>query len=126
MGFARSLADKRYYVKTGDVERLSSAVLDDNTLFALIDTIDFEISAARDRMIAIAGTDRRGIEELLKGSGSPKASELAEIRSTLQSALMSASKEHDELVKEMEKISSKIKSDADTLSNHLRLDPFAR
>ncbi|HSV97058.1 MAG TPA: hypothetical protein VLM75_09005 [Spirochaetota bacterium] len=125
-GFARSIVDKRYYLKTGDIERLAEAVADDSALFELIDTIDYDIGCARDRMNAITGTEGHGIDELMNKSGGPKAAELFEIRSAVGIVLRNASKEHDELARGMEKISSKIRSDADALSGHLRLDLFNR
>ncbi len=125
-GFARSLADKRYFLRTGDTERLAEAVACDNSLFELIDTIDFEIGSTIDRMAAINGTDRNGLEDLLKKSGSPGAAGLFEIRSAVRRVLKNSSVEHDELIHQMEKVSSKIRSDADSLSGHLKFEPFDR
>ncbi|MCU0845991.1 MAG: hypothetical protein MUC76_13825 [Spirochaetes bacterium] len=125
-GFARSLVDKRYYLKTGDIDRLAEAVADDNALFELIDTIDYEIGSARDRMIALTGMGSGGIEELLNTSAGPKAAVLFEIRAAVGIVLRNASIEHDELIRGMEKVSLKIMSDADALSAHLRLDFFDR
>ena len=124
-GFTRSLADRRYYIKTGDTERLSSAVSEGGALLELVDTIDYEIGAAFDRIASIAGIDRRDIEDMLRGSGHPGALELLDIRSRIRSLITGALKDHDALIEGMERLSLKIRADADTLSRHRNVKPMA-
>lgn len=122
--YARSLADRRYYLKTGDTERLSSAVSEGGVLLELVDAIDYEIGAGFDRIASIAGVERRDIDDMLRVSGHPKAVELFEIRARIGSLIAGAIKDYETLVEEMERLSLKIQSDADTLSRYIKVKPM--
>ncbi|HNU92176.1 MAG TPA: hypothetical protein PKO25_09915 [Spirochaetota bacterium] len=122
---ARSIADKLYYLKTGDTERLSLAVSEDSPLIELIDTLDFDIGAAMDRMAAIAGTDRIGVEKLLRAPGHTGASELLRIRARIGDEIANLVEVNDELVKGMEGLSSSILADAEALSRLRKVKPVS-
>ncbi len=123
--FARTLDDWRYYIKTEDTERLSSAVSESDALLELVDTIDYDIGAAFDRISSIAGIDRGDIEDMLRGSGHPGAAELLGIRSRIKRLIAGALKDYEAVIEEMERLSLKIRADADTLSHYRKLKPMA-
>ena len=112
--------DKRYFLKSGDTERLLESFERERPFFASIDEIDMKISSIRRDLCAILGVDESGFHATLVSIDEPLVDELLSEISDISLCIREIMREHATLFEKMKELLESIKSEHDSVIRHLR------
>jgi len=122
----KATASKLYYCKTGDYNRLSDAIEEDDDAMGTIDLLDFNISRTMAELSRVMGIRRSSLIAVLKMGIHPLYRTLLNTMDELTLLLSACARDHDELLREMESKRDEIEKARRSLASHLRISRLCR
>jgi hypothetical protein len=92
----------RYYLKSGDTERLAFSINHCSGFAAEADVLDYDAAAARGALVRSLGITGDRLVPFLRSSGEPAATALSSLIAVLDGEIRALKPDHDRMLDDME------------------------
>lgn len=110
-----ALHDERYYIKTGDVNKLTDLIEKNQQEYDLVDLLDFEISSKKEEICDLTGIELNRFNNFLQKPANADINEIKNILRDIRRLIKEISNDQEKMVGDMERQLKQINTDRESI-----------